>query len=262
MEILVDIDDPVCIITLNRPEKLNALTHPMMSELRDAVDDASTNPSVFGIVITGAGRGFCSGLDSAALAQITSRGADARPAAEPTEEVPGLFTYLLRVPKPVIAAVNGVAAGAGLVLAAMSDLRFASPAGSFVTVFHQRGLIAEHGTSWILPRLLGPGRALDVLWSPRRIEAEEALRIGLVEHLTGADDLLDRATGYVAELARTSSPAAIADTKRLVYSHMGMGYPDALREANEVQWAAIARPDAAEGAQALLEKRTPRFPRL
>jgi enoyl-CoA hydratase/carnithine racemase len=191
-EVLVDVDDPVAVITLNRPERLNALTYSMLRDLRRAVDAAAADPAVVGIVITGAGRGFCSGLDAEVLRATTERGSAGRSdAASSTEgagdgdggaaEVPGLFTWLLAVPKPVIAAVNGVAAGGGVVLAAMSDLRFASRDASFVTVFGKRGLISEHGTTWILPRLVGAGRALDLLWSSRRVEADEALRIGLVE---------------------------------------------------------------------------------
>ena len=162
----VHIDDPVCVIRLDRPERLNALTFPMMADLRRAVDDAAADPRVVGIVITGNGRGFCSGLDAAVLAAVTSgdgddvgAGPDADVRTVPEGELPGIFSYLLQVPKPVIAAINGVAAGGGVVLASMCDVRIASTEAAFATVFLQRGLVAEHGTSWILPRLLGPGRA-------------------------------------------------------------------------------------------------------
>ncbi|MFN3231026.1 MAG: enoyl-CoA hydratase-related protein [Alphaproteobacteria bacterium] len=162
----------------------------------------------------------------------------------------------------MIAAVNGVAAGGGLVLAALCDLRFAAPEAQFTTVFSKRGLISEHGTSWILPRLLGPGRALDLLWSSRKIGAEEALRIGLVEFLTGPDDLLDQACTYVAELAANVSPASMRDTKRLVYSHMGLGFDPALRETHEVMRASLKRTDAKEGVDSFVNRRPPNFPRI
>ena len=265
-DIVVEVDDPVAVIRLDRPDKLNAFTRRTLAELRGAVDAAAANPTVVGIVITGNGRGFCAGLDAATLAESAAQGAAAREAWASTagdgEELPGLFTYLLAIPKPVIAAVNGVAAGGGVVLAAMCDLRFASTAASFTTVFLKRGLIAEHGTTWTLPRLMGPGRALDLLWSSRRIDAAEALSLGLVERVCPPDQLLAAARAYVADLAASASPAAIADTKRLVYRHLGVGYAEALREADVVQWQALGRLDAAEGAQALLDRRAPRFRRL
>jgi enoyl-CoA hydratase/carnithine racemase len=260
-DITVEVEDPVAVITLNRPEKLNAFTTRTLRELRAAVDGAAADPAVVGIVVTGAGRGFCAGLDAAQLGDTADRGSAARPADE-AGELPGIFSYLLEVDKPVIAAVNGVAAGGGFVLAAMADLRFASTAASFTTVFSKRGLIAEHGTSWILPRLVGVGRALDLLWSSRRIDAEEAHRIGLVEHLTEPDDLVPAARRYVEELAATVSPASLRDTKRLVYRHLGVGYEEALRETDALQWASMDRVDAGEGARALLERRAPSFPRI
>src|SRR5215475_6673726 len=149
-DIEVEIADPVALIRLARPDKLNAFTYPMLAEIRAAVDAAAADPRVVGIVITGRGRGFCAGLDAETLAATTIRGSGARE-RPPADEVPGLFTYLLRVPKPVIAAVNGVAAGGGFVLAAMCDVRFASTAASFTSIFTKRGLVAEHGISWTVP---------------------------------------------------------------------------------------------------------------
>jgi enoyl-CoA hydratase/carnithine racemase len=258
-ELLVEIDDPVCTITLNRPETLNALTYPMLGAFRTAVDDAARDPKVVGIVVTGAGRGFCSGLDASVLQATTTAGSGTRPK---TEDVPGLFTWLLQVPKPIIAAVNGVAAGGGFVLTAMSDLRIASSAGSFTTIFSKRGLIAEHGMTWLVPRLIGTGAALDLLWSSRKIDAAEAHRIGLVQQVVEPDDLLAACRRYIVELAENVSPASLADTKRLVYEGYGVQYPAALEEIDEVQYAALDRVDAKEGAAALIEKRGPSFPRL
>jgi enoyl-CoA hydratase/carnithine racemase len=259
-EILVELADPVAVIRLNRPDKLNALTYPMLAELRGAVDAAAANPAVVGIVITGEGRGFCSGLDAAVLEQTTKGNLPRARSAD--TEIPGLFTYLLDVPKPVIAAVNGVAAGGGFVLAAMCDVRFASTAASFTSIFTKRGLVAEHGTTWIVPRLIGVGRALDLLWTSRKIDAAEAERIGLIEYVVAPDALVPSAAAYVAELADTVSPEALADTKRMIYAHAGLGYPEALRDVDEVQWRAVSRSDAREGANALLERRPPRFARL
>jgi enoyl-CoA hydratase/carnithine racemase len=259
-EVIYEVTDPVASITLNRPEKLNALTRRTIAEVRDAVTTAAHDPSVFGIVVTGAGRGFCSGLDSATLTESVAQGRSGwedRP-----DETPGLFTWLLAVDKPVIAAVNGVAAGGGFVLATMSDVRFASTAASFTTIFSKRGLISEHGTSWIVPRLVGAGRALDLLWTSKRIDAQEAYRIGLVEYLVEPDDLLPAARRYIAQMADEVSAASVKDIKRLVYSHLGLGYDAALREADDVQWASLERPDATEGALSLAERRPAVFPRL
>ena len=256
-----EVADPVAVITLDRPAVLNAFTYSMLREIRDAVETAVADPAVVGIVITGAGRGFCAGLDASVLSATTAGGSAGRPAID-EHELPGLFSYFVQQPKPIIAAVNGVVAGGGFVLAAMCDLRFASTAASFTTVFSKRGLIAEHGLTWLLPRLVGTGAALDLLWSSRRFDADEAARLGFVQQVVAPDELLDAARGYVAELAANASPAAIADTKRLVYGHGGRELRAALVEADEATWAAIDRPDAAEGARSLVERRPPRFTRL
>ena len=258
-EILVEVDDPVATITLNRPETLNALTYSMLTALREAVVSAASDPGVVGIVITGAGRGFCSGLDASTLQRTTTTGSSSRPKSD---GVPGMFTWLLSIPKPVISAVNGVAAGGGFVLTVMSDLRIASTNGSFTSIFSKRGLIAEHGTTWIVPRLIGAGAALDLLWTSRKIDATEAHRIGLVQQVVEPDDLLAAARRYVVDLAENVSPASLADTKRLVYEGFGVRYPDALEIIDGVQYAALDRVDAKEGAAALMEKRAPCFPRL
>lgn len=263
-DIVVTVQEPVAVIRLNRPETLNAFTYHTLGEIRRAMEAAVDDPAVVGIVVTGTGRGFCSGLDARTLADITAdRGQERQAgAAAASDELPGLFSYFLTLPKPIIAAVNGVAAGGGLVLAAASDVRFASTNASFTTAFLRRGLIAEHGTSWLLPRLLGTGRALDLLWTSRRIDAEEAYHIGLVEYLCEPDALVESAGNYVRELAESAAPLAMADSKRLVYRHFGTGFEEAYRETDRAQWQAVARPDADEGARALLERRAPRFERL
>jgi len=256
------VDDPVALIRLNRPQTLNAFTYHTLREIRSAIDAATRDRRVVGIVVTGNGRGFSSGLDAQVLAAVTKGEQASSSAGADPNALPGIFSYLLDVPKPVIAAINGVAAGGGLILALMSDVRIASRTASFTTVFLKRGLIAEHGSSWILPRLVGTGRALDLLWMSDKIDAETALALGLVDKLVEPDQLVAAACNYVKRLAVTSSPAAIAETKRLVYRHLGTGYVDALREAEISQNTFVAAPDASEGARALIEKRTPKFRRL
>lgn len=250
------------VLTLNRPEKLNAFTYHTLEEIRDAVNISVDNPGVIGIVITGNGRGFSAGLDSAVLASVTSGETPSTSASKPSDELPGIFSYLLEVPKPVIAAINGVAAGGGLILALMSDIRIASTQAALITVFLKRGLISEHGSSWILPRLVGTGKALDLLWASDKVGADEALALGLVDRLSEPESLVDDAIAYIEKLAITSAPAAIAETKRLVYSHLGKDYGEALSEADVSQNQFVARADAREGAMALIEKRAPKFQRL
>ena len=253
------------VIRLNRPEKLNALTYHTLSEIKAAIREATSDAGVIGIIITGKGRGFCAGLDSAVLAEVTQRANDSGPEAPTSaesKELPGIFSYLLEVPKPIIAAINGVAAGGGLILALMSDIRFAAASAAITTVFLKRGLIAEHGSSWILPRLVGTGRALDLLWASDKITAHEAKDYGLVERVVDDAQLEQEVIAYVEKLAVTSAPAAMAATKRLVYQHLGIDYVAALTEAEIVQNEFVASPDATEGAMALIEKRAPQFKRL
>src|SRR5215831_16639727 len=192
-DVIAQIDDPVAIVRLNRPQKLNAFTFAMIEEIRSAVNRAATDDRVAGIVITGNGRAFSAGLDAGDLRRSTREGSPQPATPPPPDELPALFSYLLRISKPVIAAVNGVTAGGGFVLAMMCDLRFASENASFTTVFSRRGLIAEHGTSWLLPRMIGTSRALDLLWSSERIGAAEAYRIGFADRLVAKGKAVEEA---------------------------------------------------------------------
>jgi enoyl-CoA hydratase/carnithine racemase len=248
------------LIRLNRPQTLNALTLPMLAEIRALVARAEADPEVTAIAFTGEGRGFCSGLDSSALVASTQAGSAAQRVE--TERLPGMFSYLLEVRKPVIAAVNGVAAGGGFILAMMSDLRFGSENASFTTVFSKRGLIAEHGASWLLPRLVGASRALDLLWSSRRVNAEEALRIGLLDRVVPAEALVESVADYVHELARNVSPNSMAIMKSQVYRHLGEAARPALEDSDRLTRASLDHPDAKEGAMALFERRAAKFQQL
>lgn len=262
-DIVFEVEDPVAVIRLNRPEKLNSFTYHTLAEIRRAVAEAARLPEVVGIVITGTGRAFSAGLDSQALADTVSRGTPAattEPAAE--RDLPGLFSYLLEVPKLVVGALNGVAAGGGMMLALKCDVRIASTAGSFTTTFMKRGLIAEHGSTWLLPRLVGTGAALDLLLTSRRVDAAESLRLGLVEYVCEPEELMERAKAYVAQVAANAAPQAIAESKAMVYRQWSAAYPEAFADTDRIQWKAIERADATEGARALLEKREPRFARL
>ncbi len=260
------IEPPVAIVRMERAGQLNALTYPMLAAIRRAIDAAVRDPAVVGIVVTGSGRGFSAGLDMAALAASAASGDASAGAAGVVEgapqrgELPALFSYILDVPKPVVAAVNGVAAGGGFVLAMMCDLRFAAARGaSFTTVFGKRGLVAEHGTSWLLPRLVGTSRALDLLWSSRRIDADEALRIGLVDRVVPDDELVAAACDYVRGLAESVAPRSLALMKQQVLRGWSQPIDVALREVDADMQASLGHPDASEGVAAFLERRPPQF---
>jgi enoyl-CoA hydratase/carnithine racemase len=257
--VLCEIEDSIAFVRLDRPEKLNAFTFEMIDAIRGCVDRAACDERVVAIVITGTGRAFSAGLDTADLARSTSRGSPEESTPRGANELPALFGYLLRIPKPVIAAVNGVTAGGGFVLAMMCDLRFASDDSSFTTAFSKRGLIAEHGTSWLLPRLVGTSRALDLLWSARRIDSTEALRIGFVDRVVPRERLLDEVRDYVRELASSVSPHSLAVIKSQIYRHWSLAMEDALAEADGLMKQALSHPDAAEGVASFIERRAPRF---
>jgi enoyl-CoA hydratase/carnithine racemase len=260
----LEVKDSVAVVRLDRPEKLNAFTYRMIAEIRDAVERAGTDESAVGIVVTGTGRAFSAGLDTTDLARTASgrESSGDSDASPPADELPALFSYLLRIPKPVIAAVNGVAAGGGFVLAMMCDLRFAAESASFTTAFSKRGLIAEHGTSWILPRLVGPSRALDLLWSSRRFDAAEAMRLGFVDRIVPGDRVVAEACAYVRDLAANVSPRSIAVIKSQVYRHLSLGMETAIRDADVSMREALLHPDATEGVASFVERRPPRFQRL
>lgn len=258
--VVVEIEDPVAVVRLDRPEKLNAFTFRMVAEIREGVERAAADERVVGIIITGTGRAFSAGLDTGDLAVSAKQGAPpTRDTSDP--DLPALFSYLMKVPKPVIAAVNGVAAGGGFVLAMMCDLRFAAQGASFTTAFSRRGLIAEHGTSWMLPRIVGLSRALDLLWSARRVDSEEALRMGIFDRVVPADRLLDEARAYIRDLAANSSPRSIAVMKSAIYRHLSYPREAAFRDINALTAESLTHPDAAEGVDSFVERRPPRFKR-
>jgi enoyl-CoA hydratase/carnithine racemase len=255
--LLFRVEDGLAIVTINRPNTLNAFTRVMVDRLRAIADQVERDPAIFAITITGNGRAFCSGLDVSLLSKAAeSGGAEAR---LPPGELPGLFVHLLKLSKPVIAAVNGVAAVGGFVLAMMCDLRFASDAASFTMAMSNRGLIAEHGTSWLLPRQIGISRALDLMWTSRRVGAEEALRIGLVDRVVPAGTELQAVKDYVADLRARVSPRAVAEMKAQVYGHLETSFGEAVQDSMRRMLAALKHPDVREGARAFIDRRPPRF---
>ena len=270
-EILYDVDDPVATITLNRPGQLNAWTNRMGTEVRHAVATAEADPAVVGIVLTGAGRGFCAGADMKTLTSITEGGTLApdegnlppAPAEAPRpDDLAGEYTYLLGCPKPVIAAINGACAGMAVPIALSCDLRFMAADAVILTAFAQRGLIAEWGLSWLLPRVVGSARAMDLLISSRKVTGTEAAEMGLVNKALPADQVLAHAQDYVRDMAARCSPASIAIMKRQVYSQLHAGLGPAELESRRLMVESFDRPDMKEGVQSFLEKRPPSFERL
>jgi enoyl-CoA hydratase/carnithine racemase len=265
-------DDGVAVLTLNRPDRLNAWTGELEQHYFGALRECAASEQVRVIVVTGAGRGFCAGADMQSLqdigAAVSGAGsengagsaggaavADAQAAAH--EQTPQTFT--LGVPKPVIAAINGPCAGIGLVLALMCDVRFVADSAKLTTAFARRGLVAEHGISWILPRLVGPARALDLLLSGRVVLGREAVELGLCNRVTPAETVLEETLAYAHELATQCSPASMAQMKRQVYAALQEPLSDAVAEADRLMLASFAQPDFAEGVASFVERRDPRF---
>ena len=271
-DICYEVQDPVAIITMDRPEFLNAVTHRMQAELKHALAAAEQDPQVVGIVLTGAGRGFCAGADMQRLSATADgdSGADedlAQFDAEPGDPSMGenfrvTFTYMLSISKPLIAAINGPCAGLGFCFALLCDLRIVERQAKFTTAFSQRGLIAEHASSWLLPRMIGPGRALDLLWSARKFTGDEAKELGIAERLVEQGESRQVAIEYIKELAAVASPTSLKVMKAQVYRHLNMQLAQAMNESNIWMAESIAREDFKEGVSSFLDKRPPRFKRL
>jgi len=247
----------VLVLTLNRPERLNAWTDALEQRYFAHLDAAEADPEVRAIVLTGAGRGFCAGADMEVLEEATGdepgRGIVERPR-------PRSFPLTLR--KPLIGALNGAAAGLGLIEALYCDVRFCVPEAKLTTAFARRGLIGEYGIAWLLPRLVGPGRARDLLLSARVLRGEEAHRIGLVDFLAEPDALLEQAVAYAEDLAANCSPASLAIMKRQLTESFDQTFAASYEEAETLIRESFQRPDAAEGVNSYLQKRPPAFPPL
>jgi enoyl-CoA hydratase/carnithine racemase len=278
-EILYSVANRVATITLNRPDKLNAWTAVMEKEVRSAMESAEWDEDVRVLVLTGAGRGFCAGADMSLLSAVAEHGFvdqgnedqnregrrredQGREAALP-DGVPldfqKRYSYFPAIGKPVIAAINGPVVGLGLVITLYCDLRLGSDAARFSTTFARRGLVAEYGMAWMLPRIVGIANALDLLFSARTIDAAEALRIGLVNRILPQESFLEKVHEYARELASTVSPRSLRVIKRQVYEAMFQPLSEAFDVSVNEMMASFKTEDFKEGVAHFVEKRPPAF---
>jgi len=258
---------------MNRPDKLNAWTGVMEKEVRAALVEASGDDNVGAIILTGQGRGFCSGADMNNLNNIQQGASSGGPTSDSVRAVdnaiPGglalsndyslRYTYFPTVPKPIIAAINGPAAGLGLIMSLYCDVRFASDAAVFSTAFSRRGLIAEHGISWMLPTLIGPANALDLTLSARKFDAREAKEMGLVQKVFPMESFMDEVRAYATELATLASPRSIRVMKRQIYQAMLNSLEHSVLLANSEMPASFESEDFKEGVAHFVERRAPNF---
>lgn len=267
------VQNRVALITLNRPEALNAFVGDLFTDLKAAMAQAASDPGVRAIVLTGAGRAFCAGVDMKALAAgaplegdvarmeslEASFASDLGPEISANLKNAYRFGYFLRIKKPVIAAINGSAVGLGLAMALYADVRFSSEDAIFLTSFGQRGLTAEHGIAWLLSRLAGPSNALDLLFSSRRLSATEARDMGLVNTVVPQKDLLETALRYAQGIADSASPRSLAVMKAQVWHANFETFDASLGAAVEEMKLSLQQPDVKEGVSHFLERRAPRF---
>ncbi|WP_017583637.1 crotonase/enoyl-CoA hydratase family protein [Nocardiopsis valliformis] len=269
-EIRYEVADGIATITLNRPEKLNALTAAMGRQLREAFDTTDADDAVRAVVLTGAGRAFCAGADLARGASTFDAGSEGHPGSAPDAEtvdgVPrdGGGVLALRVAaslKPVIVAVNGPAVGLGATMTLPADIRIAADSARFGFVFTRRGLVPEAASSWFLPRIVGISQAMEWVATGRVFNAQEALTGGLISRVEPADGLLDAAYGIAREIVENTSAVSVTLSRRMLWSMLGADGPwDAHRMDSRAIYRLGGGDEAAEGVLSFLEKRPPRFP--
>ena len=262
-EILYSVEDHIATLTLNRPEEMNAFSDELLAGWEHYIREASADDNVRVLVVTGAGRAFCAGGN---MKRRAAQNANAAPTANaPIERRNSLRYVVHRVPqallyldKPYIAAVNGAAAGGGMDMALQADIRFASDRARFGMSYVRVGLIPGDGGCWTLPRLVGIAKALELIWSGELIDAEEALRIGLVSRVIPHDDLLNETYEYASKLA-SGPPITMQMAKRLVYRGENVPFAESLEGAQAAMTVVQMTADAKEGPRAFAEKRAPNF---
>ena len=260
-DLIYEVREQIALITLNRPDRLNAFSTDMLRSMASAINQAAEDDEVRAVVLTGAGRGFCSGHDVSSEEKPASDNQQPRSAAAIRNNLRRIHTVTLaveRLDKPYIAAVNGPAAGAGMDFASMADIRFASTTALFTQAYTRNGIIAGNGGAFFLPRIVGMAKALELLWTSRKFSAEEALAIGYVSRVVEAEKLLAETISFAKELAQ-GPPIAIQYIKQLCYQSQNLDLRSALRIAQYTQSIAMSSEDAQEGFRSNREKRRPRF---
>lgn len=256
--LLYAVEKHIATITFNRPHRMNAQTPEMKDGLYERLVEADADGDVRVIVLTGAGNAFCAGADVDWMndTSVKTRKRTWSRDALDYEMLP------MQVRKPMIAAINGACAGVGLVYALMCDLRFVATDARISTAFARRGLIAEHGGSWLLPRIVGLSNALDLLLSARKIDGVEAGRLGLANRVCRPEELMSEVLAYANELVQYSSPRSMAIIKSQLHRHIDTDYYPAVLDSNQLVNEALKSEDYQEGVASFLEKRQPKFPPL
>ncbi len=262
-----EVEDGVATITLNRPQRMNAWTGRMHAEYRHSLAVADDDVAVRAIIVTGAGRSFCVGGDAAALqGHVAKGGYDpgtpttmATPGRGVAGQFNGAFVYHFALSKPIIAAMNGPAAGVGLALACFADIRLAAAGAKFTTAHGKLNLPAEYGLSWLLPRMIGLTRANDLLLTSRVFLAEEAMCLGIVNEVHSAETVLDAARAYAHRLIANVSPGSLKESRRQIYLDLHRGIAESVDDSEALIRRMMKEPDYAEGVAAFLDKRPPRW---
>jgi enoyl-CoA hydratase/carnithine racemase len=253
-EVLLAVDaDGVALVTLNRPGRRNGWTPGLEAQFFALLDQLDSDPAVRVVVVTGAGKTFCPGMDTERLAEIAGKPLQLAGRRPPV--------HLLRYRKPLVAAINGACAGIGLVLALACDVRFAAENARFSTAFARRGLAGKYGVTWLLPRLVGPGRAADLLLSARVIDAEEALRLGMLNFVVGSD-VVAPALCYARDIARHCAPTSLAMLRHQLLADAQTDLPEALVAGYRAMTDAVQGSDFREGLDSFVAGRPPQFPGL
>jgi enoyl-CoA hydratase/carnithine racemase len=263
-ELIYDKQDKVAIVTLNRPDRMNAITPTLAGELKHAMAEAERDPAIAAIVVTGAGKSFCTGMDMGVL-QAAAERKKSEPAEKPADSLAldinhhSLFGFMLTMHKPIIGALNGNCVGMGLSMALHFDIRIAGEGTRMSAIFVRRGLSVEHGSSWLLPRLVGMSHAMDLALTGRIVGAQEALAMGLVSRVVPDAQLLSTAVEMAREIAVNCSPTAMAEAKRMLWQHLSGDYQMATDDSTSIMFSMFRQGDFKEGVLAFVQKRPPRF---
>jgi enoyl-CoA hydratase/carnithine racemase len=258
-DIIYEASEGVGLITLNRPHRLNAFTLATDGEILDALHRAEADDAVRAVIITGAGRAFSAGADIAILEQVRVREETSGGIVQELQTRGNSFTQMLAMRTPIIAAINGPCVGMAFNLAVFCDMRIAAESGRMGLAFVRRGLTTEDGVNWILPRLVGIGKALEMQITGRLIDAREALAFGLVNHVVPDGQALAKAREIALDIARNCAPLAVMEEKRLAYGALSSDLPTALAQCHETTERMYVKEDFKEGVRSFAEGRPPRF---